>query len=402
MEPSSKHYNLLAKWKFVQVVTSDPKLARCAVATAFHLTDYYNNRLGRAWPSYDTLAELTGSNRRTVIEAVKRLIELEYFVVDKGSGRRSNYYRPNFSLINNNSQQPADSEADTPAVGTSAPSTKNIEVNSPSPNTSYVPVAPSGGDVEVSPRFVGSSALGAPSPSRGAPPGFEEFWQAYPKKERIKEARIAYSEALELEGITPELLARKADQYAEAKAGVVPKFIRYPQSWLNDECWLEDPQPSIASKSSKPKTKSKRSAKKTPAANQSKTKAPKSPQKKKPQLRRARQAKRKPPTWFGDFAIVYCDHLGITLEDLSLAMGVKKNYFSKVCDGNLSIPTPMKDKAKSLLIQAVAFRPEDEPVDVDWLANWYEQCVRGAPQNKYKWRSPIYYEDNPTDVFSSG
>jgi hypothetical protein len=91
MNTTSNQLSLLDQWFFVQKVVSDPRLARCAVACAFYLIDYYNDNFGRAWPSYDTLAKLTNSNRRTVITAVKKLLELGYFTVEKGDGRRSNY-----------------------------------------------------------------------------------------------------------------------------------------------------------------------------------------------------------------------------------------------------------------------------------------------------------------------
>ncbi len=54
MSTTQKGPNLLDKWFFVQKVVSDRRLSRCAVACAFHLVDYYNDRLGRAWPSYVT------------------------------------------------------------------------------------------------------------------------------------------------------------------------------------------------------------------------------------------------------------------------------------------------------------------------------------------------------------
>jgi hypothetical protein len=184
---------LLDKWRLVQKLASDPSLSRCAVACGFHLIDLYNKHLDRAWPSYDTLATRTGANRRTVITAVKRLLASEYFEVDRGSGRRSNYYRPNFSLINSVLQQSPDGGQDTTTSGTQTSPLQGVEVNALPPNTSYVPVAPSVGDKEVSPRSAGSSALVAPSPPRGAPPGFEEFWQAYPKKEGRKAALKAYA-----------------------------------------------------------------------------------------------------------------------------------------------------------------------------------------------------------------
>ena len=47
------------------------------------------------------------------------------------------------------------------------------------------------------------------------------FWQAYPKKEGRKAALTAYSLALQKDGVTPELLATKAAQYAEAKGAKV-------------------------------------------------------------------------------------------------------------------------------------------------------------------------------------
>ena len=178
-----KNPNLLNQWFFVKKVVSDPKLSRCAVSCAFHLVDLYNKRHGRAWPSYETLAKLTGSNRRTVIDAVKRLIDRKYFEVDRGNGRRSNHYRPNFSLMVKETApaETGDENATSPVNQT--PPLQDVVVKSPAPYTAYAPVVSNGGGKEVSPRSAGSSALGATSPSRGAPPGFEEFWQAYPKKE---------------------------------------------------------------------------------------------------------------------------------------------------------------------------------------------------------------------------
>jgi hypothetical protein len=52
MGSTQKGPTLLDQWFFVQKVVSDRRLSRCAVACAFHLVDYYNDRLGRAWPSY--------------------------------------------------------------------------------------------------------------------------------------------------------------------------------------------------------------------------------------------------------------------------------------------------------------------------------------------------------------
>jgi hypothetical protein len=371
----------------VQKVVSDRRLSRCAVACAFHLVDYYNDRLGRAWPSYVTLAKLTGSNRRTVIEAVKRLIALKYFEVEKGNGRRSNYYRPNFALM---VKEPAPAEAsdeDATSPVAQTPPLQGVMVNSSPPNTSYIPVVPNEGDIEVSPRCAGSSALVAPSPSRGAPPGFEEFWQAYPKKEGRKAALTAYAMALQKEDVTPELLARKAAQYAEAKVGHDPKWTKMPRTWLDDECWLEDPQPP---KPKAAKGKPKRGTAKTTGEAKAKAK----------NTQRRHSAKRRwtPPkgkaTHFGKNVVRYCEYLDITPEDLSLAMGLHRSRIEGVCFGRKKISTNMKDQVKSLLIESVRHGSEDQPLTVEWLRELYEFMIKHEPPKRYKWMAPDRYESS--------
>jgi hypothetical protein len=387
MSTTQKGPNLLDQWFFVQKVVSDRRLSRCAVACAFHLVDYYNDRLGRAWPSYVTLAKLTGSNRRTVIEAVKRLIALKYFEVEKGNGRRSNYYRPNFALM---VKEPAPAEAsdeDATSPVAQTPPLQGVMVNFPPPNTSYIPVAPSEGDIEVSPRSAGSSALVAPSPSRGAPPGFEEFWQAYPKKEGRKAALTAYAMALQKEDVTPELLARKAAQYAEAKGANDPKYIKMPHYWLNDECWLEDPQPP---KPKAAKGKPKRGTAKTTGEAKAKAK----------NTQRRHSAKRRwtPPkgkaTHFGKNVVRYCEYLDITPEDLSLAMGLHRSRIEGACYGRKKISTNMKDQVKSLLIESVRHGSEDQPLTVEWLRELYEFMIKHEPPKRYKWMAPDRYESS--------
>jgi hypothetical protein len=386
---------LLDKWRLVQKVVSDPGLSRCAVACGFHLIDLYNIRLDRAWPSYDTLAALTGANRRTVITAVKRLLASEYFEVDRGSGRRSNYYRPNFSLINSVPQQSPDGDQNTTTSGAQTPPLQGVEVNSSPPNTSYVPVAPSVGDIEVSPRSAGSSARRATSPTRGAPPGFEKFWQAYPKKEGRKAALKAYAMALQKGDVTPELLAVKAAQYAHAKGDQDPKWIKMPKTWLDEECWLEDPQPSGQKKPAKAAKKNHpgkttRDNRSTTNTKRAKT-APKA--KSKPRRRKKRRAARSTqPITFARAVPIYCDFLGITLDNLAAATGISASVLKKSCSGKAGMPNDMKRKLRSLLIEAVLYLPDDKPLSVDALQGWYEQWIKYKPLTDYTWRRPEHYK----------
>jgi transcriptional regulator with XRE-family HTH domain len=386
---------LLDKWHLAQKLVSDPNLSRCAVACGFHLIDLYNTRLDRAWPSYDTLATLTRANRRTVITAVKRLLASEYFEVERGSGRRSNYYRPNFSLIKSAPQQSTDGDQDTTASGTRASPLQDVEVNHSPPNTSYVPVVPNGGDIEVSPRSAGSSALEAPSPPRGAPPGFEEFWQAYPKKEGRKAALKAYAMALQQERVTPSVLAVKAAQYAHAKGDQDPKWIKMPKTWLEEECWLEDPQPSRQKKPSKAAKdsrsgKSNRTEHSKTTANRAKP-APKT----KPKSQRRKKRRAAPsiqPNNFANGVPVYCDFLGITLDDLATATGISASTLKKTCSGKVKMPNQMKKKLRSLLIEAVLYLP-DRPLTMEELRGYYADWIRDEPLTQHTWRRPEYYKE---------
>ncbi len=229
----------------------------------------------------------------------------------------------------------------------------------------------------------------APSPSRGATPGFEEFWQAYPKKEGRKAALTAYAMALQKEGVTPELLAMKAAQYAEAKAANDPKWIKMPQYWLNDECWLEDPQPP---KPKAAKGKPKRRTAKTPgeAKPTSKVKAKKT-QRRHSAKRRATSHKGE-PTLFGKNVLRFCEYLGITPEDLSLAMGLHRSRIEKYCYGRDKATNAIKDQVKSLLIEAVSHPPDGQPLTVEWLRDWYGLTIKHEPPKRYKWMAPHRYE----------
>ena len=44
-------------------------------------------------------------------------------------------------------------------------------------------------------------------------------------------------------GVSVETLIDGARRYAAAKAHADPNWLKFPATWLRDECWLEDPQP---------------------------------------------------------------------------------------------------------------------------------------------------------------
>lgn len=70
------------------------------------------------------------------------------------------------------------------------------------------------------------------------PEGFAEWYQAFPRhKARLAAAR-AYRAAVKQ--VAPAVLLSGAKAYAEETQGRAPDKIKYPASWLNGGCWLDD------------------------------------------------------------------------------------------------------------------------------------------------------------------
>jgi hypothetical protein len=124
----------------------------------------------------------------------------------------------------------------------------------PDPATSAdVEEAPSGARVSretPESRATGTEEQGSkrPAPSRSAqgaePPGFAEFYGAYPRKRERKKAIIAYRAAIKA-GATPTQLLQAAQAYAVQKAGKDMEYVKYPASWLNAGAYDDMPEPAM-------------------------------------------------------------------------------------------------------------------------------------------------------------
>lgn len=117
------------------------------------LADHYNNAIGYAWPSYETIAARCGVDRRTVIRVVAELGEDGFITREKrhriGRMRTSNAYRLNEKLMRSAARlsetskvgNPRPPEAETsvnPNGDTRSPSTfsdKHVSGDTGSPST---------------------------------------------------------------------------------------------------------------------------------------------------------------------------------------------------------------------------------------------------------------------------
>jgi hypothetical protein len=76
-----------------------------------------------------------------------------------------------------------------------------------------------------------------------AEPGFEDFWEAYPRKIAKGAAAKAWPAALRRCGGDPALIIKGAEAYWR-QTGREDRFTAYPATWLNADRWLDEPEPS--------------------------------------------------------------------------------------------------------------------------------------------------------------
>jgi len=69
---------------------------------------------------------------------------------------------------------------------------------------------------------------------------FETFWFAYPRGEKKGAAAVAFDKAKKDCGMPAGWLAKRAQEYAEAKKGVERKFIPHASTWLNGRYYDDD------------------------------------------------------------------------------------------------------------------------------------------------------------------
>lgn len=68
---------------------------------------------------------------------------------------------------------------------------------------------------------------------------FERFWRAYPRRVAKGHARKAWAKAIK--AAPAETIIEGATRYAAERARDDPKFTKHPATWLNGECWDDEP-----------------------------------------------------------------------------------------------------------------------------------------------------------------
>jgi hypothetical protein len=216
-----------SKWRFLRVIAARKDLNATDLRVCMIVADLFNVKKGRAWPSYQHLCNATGAPRSAIARSIKKLDQLKIIRRISGGHSRSNSYLPDFNIWDGENLT-ADPQEGWSTQRDSGSPTSGTEIVPPAgPNTLTTPRSISGGGCSSVPAGDGAPPAGCAS--TGGAPGFEAFWSAYPKKERRQQTLLAYGRALAVAGVTPELLAAKAVQYALAKSHLLdPRWIKSP------------------------------------------------------------------------------------------------------------------------------------------------------------------------------
>lgn len=91
-----------------------------------------------------------------------------------------------------------------------------------------------------------SSSLRSEESARVDKPDFQrefetEFWPVYPRKAGKGQAVKAYCTARK--HTSSEIIVAGAHRYARERAGQDASFTKHPATWLNGQCWLDEPSP---------------------------------------------------------------------------------------------------------------------------------------------------------------
>lgn len=213
------------QFRWLDQIAADPAVTAAGFLLAYRIAKYVNRDSGDAWPSQPLLAAEVRLSVRTVRDLSDQLESAGHLTVTASRGRgNSCRYRPILRAV------PDQSEPE-PEFVEEPPVNRSEDMTDPEEGTR-------GGLFE--------RAAGSPPPVRAKQDGFaadfEAWWLQYPKKVSKGAALAAYSRARKGGAIAADLEVG-AMRYSAARLGEDPKFTKHGATWLNQKCWLDEPEP---------------------------------------------------------------------------------------------------------------------------------------------------------------
>lgn len=268
------------KLDWINRINSDRRLSDYQSRAGVSLSFYFNHNAYDCYVGQNTLAERAGGEKRATQYALDALVALGYLGVTLRAGPNgTNIYRMMFPEAEESDQHVhADAPPEPPPVHVDAPPPCTEMHHPHAPPCAQTPVLEhlcmntcaesisinrsSGGGRPVKqltldvyqpkkdisePKDIGQSK-DPQSPENG----FDEFWKHYPRKKSKGDARKAYISAVKNKKATPSELIAGAMRYAQERTGQDQKFTKHGSSWLNAECWLDEPATAVGTKTARP------------------------------------------------------------------------------------------------------------------------------------------------------
>jgi hypothetical protein len=218
-----------------QSVLACPKLTATQKNVLTRLALFHNIKTGRCDPSIETLANGAGVTRRAVQKALAAGEALGFILRKLGGGK---YVTTRYEL----SLPPAETlNAGAPFRETVNRETVNRKTLFDGETLNDGAQNPERRDAKprpaVHPNIEGNKKENI---EKKIEPDFEEWFRQYPRREAKRAALKAYKHALS-RGATAEELRLGAMRYAAIRQRENPKFTKLPTTWLNGDCWKDEP-----------------------------------------------------------------------------------------------------------------------------------------------------------------
>jgi hypothetical protein len=203
------------QFRWLDQIAADPTVTAAGFVLAYRIAKHINRGTGDAWPSQPLLATEARLSVRSIRDLSDQLEAAGHLTVTASRGRGSSCrYRP---ILHAEPEAPSEPEGET----------------GPEPET-----MPDTSDFATADTTKKSAPRAKP---KDLTADFEAWWMQYPRKVSKGAARKSYDKARK--SAAAEELEIGAMRYAAVRSREDPTYTKHPSTWLNNKCWLDEPEP---------------------------------------------------------------------------------------------------------------------------------------------------------------
>jgi hypothetical protein len=239
------------RFRWEQDVLANPQLTAAQKIVLTRLALHLNIKTGRCDPSVKTLATGAGMAERTVQATLSRAETLGIIkrAIGGGRTRTTSYTLVSPAKTVHNAapfSETAHDEAPFQTVHGAARFSETVHDEAPfEMETVHASVEKGAADSEKPCTAVHPNIKNKRNTDERLKEEFDRWYPVYPRRSARRAAFKSYKQARS-RGATPETLLHGAKRYAAQRAGQDPQFTKMPATWLNGDCWLDEPEIQLA------------------------------------------------------------------------------------------------------------------------------------------------------------